>query len=288
MYAIMGITGQVGGAVAENLLKQGHKVRAVVRDAVKGRDWSARGCEVALATIENAASLAAAFRGVEGVFVLVPPSFDPLPEFPEAQAIGKSLRAVLAQANPARVVYLSTIGAQAKESNLLTQHSIIEKALGGLPIPLTFLRPAWFMENSSWDVVPAREQGVIPSFLQPLDRPVPMVATADIGRVAAELLREIWNGHRVIELEGPRRVTPNEIAATFGRLLDRPVRMEAVPRHSWEALFKSQGMKNPIPRIRMLDGFNEGWIDFEHREAGLRKGSVALETVLKALIARAS
>jgi hypothetical protein len=38
----------------------------------------------------------------------------------------------------------------------------------------------------------------------------------------------------------------------------------------------------------MLDGFNEGWIDFEHREAGLRKASVALETVLKALIARAS
>jgi uncharacterized protein YbjT (DUF2867 family) len=287
MYAIMGITGKVGGAVAENLLKQGQKVRAVVRDAVKGRDWSVRGCEVALASIENAASLAAAFRGAEGVFVLVPPNFDPLPEFPEAHAIAKTLRAVLAQANPARAVYLSTIGAQAKESNLLTQHTIIEKALGGLRIPVTFLRPAWFMENSSWDVVPARDQGVIPSFLQPLDRPVPMVATADIGRVAAELLQEIWSGHRVIELEGPRRVSPNEIAATFARLLDRPVRMGAVPHESWEALFKSQGMKNPMPRIRMLDGFNEGWIDFEHREAGLRKGSVALETVLKALIARA-
>jgi NAD(P)H dehydrogenase (quinone) len=116
---------------------------------------------------------------------------------------------------------------------------------------------------------------------------VPMVATADIGRVAAELLQETWSGHRVIELEGPQRVTPNEIAATFARLLDRPVRMEAVPRESWEALFKSQGTKNPIPRIRMLDGFNEGWIDFERGEAGLRKGNVALETVLKALIARA-
>ncbi len=82
MYAIMGITGQVGGAVAENLLKHGHKVRAVVRDAVKGRDWSARGCEVALATIENAASLAAAFRGKrKASFLLVPPNFDPLPEF---------------------------------------------------------------------------------------------------------------------------------------------------------------------------------------------------------------
>ena len=102
---------------------------------------------------------------------------------------GRDVTAALVQANPARVVYLSTIGAQAKQSNLLTQHTIIEKAIGGWPNPVTFLRPAWFMENSSWDVAPAREQGVIPSFLQPLDRPVPMVGTADIGKVAAELLQ---------------------------------------------------------------------------------------------------
>ena len=43
-------------------------------------------------------------------------------------------------------------------------------------------------------------------------------------------------------------------------------------------------MKNPIPRIRMLDGFNEGWIDFEGGKAGSQKGSVALENVLKALL----
>jgi len=43
-------------------------------------------------------------------------------------------------------------------------------------------------------------------------------------------------------------------------------------------------MKNPEPRIRMLDGFNEGWIEFERGEAGSRKGNTALETVLKSLI----
>jgi uncharacterized protein YbjT (DUF2867 family) len=283
----MGITGQIGGVIARTLLAANQPVRAVVRDAGKGRAWLERGCEVALATIENAASLAAAFRRAEGVFVLVPPNFDPLPGFPEAQALGKTLRAALEQANPARVVYLSTIGAQASEPNLLTQHTIIEKAIAGLPMPVTFLRPAWFMENSSWDVAPAKNQGVISSFLHPLDRPLPMVATADIGRVAAGLLQVAWSGRRVIELEGPRRVRPNEIAATFAKLLERPVRMEAVPRDSWEALFKSQGMKNPIPRIRMLDGFNEGWIDFERGEADSQKGSADLETVLKALIARA-
>ena len=36
----------------------------------------------------------------------------------------------------------------------------------------------------------------------------------------------------------------------------------------------------------MLDGFNEGWIDFERKEAGSQKGSVDFESVLKALIER--
>jgi NAD(P)H dehydrogenase (quinone) len=81
------------------------------------------------------------------------------------------------------------------------------------------------MENCIWDLPPARETGVIPSFLQPLDKPAPMVATNDIGQVVAELLQETWKGHRVVELEGAKRVTPNEIAATFTNLLGRPVRM---------------------------------------------------------------
>jgi len=151
-------------------------------------------------------------------------------------------------------------------------------------MPIIFLRPGWFMENCSWDVASATNDGVISSFLQPIDKPVPMVAAADIGRVAAELLQETWKGRRVVELEGPHRVTPNEIATTFSDLLGRPVKMEPVPRETWESLFKSQGMKNPTPRIKMLDGFNEGWIEFEGAEAGSRKGKVAMEAVLQTLI----
>ena len=147
--------------------------------------------------------------------MLVPPNFDPAPGFPEAQATAEILFTALEQARPDRVVYLSTIGAQATQTNLLSQHTIIERVLGKLTIPITFLRPGWFMENSIWDVGPARQRGVIPSFLQPLDKPVPMVATADIGRVAAELIQEKWRGHRIVELEGPRRVTPNQVAAAF-------------------------------------------------------------------------
>ena len=217
---------------------------------------------------------------------MVPPSFDPAPGFPEASATAAILRSSLGRARPSRVIYLSTIGAQSSRPNLLTQHTILEQELRQLSIPITFLRPGWFMENSAWDVAPARERGVIPSFLQPLDRAVPMVATRDIGQVAAELLEERWSGDRVVELEGPERVTPNEIAMAFTMILGRPVRMEIVPHASWESLFRSQGMKNPMPRIQMLDGFNEGWIEFEGGQANIRKGSTPLKTVLQALVDR--
>jgi uncharacterized protein YbjT (DUF2867 family) len=103
--------------------------------------------------------------------------------------------------------------------------------------------------------------------------------------VAAGLIEETWLGHRVVELEGPKRVTPNDIAAGFAKLLGRPVRMDAVPRDTWESLFRSQGMKNPEPRLQMLDGFNEGWIDFARPE-DVTKGTVELETALKALLER--
>ena len=284
MIAITGITGNIGSQIARNLLAAHQSVRAVVRDLRKGQSWADLGCDVAQADIYDAQALAAAFDGAEAVFILVPPTFDPASGFPEAHAISASLTAALSSARPANVVYLSTIGAQAAQSNLLSQHGIIEKALRQLPMPITFLRPGWFMENASWDVAPARDTGILPSFLQPLDKPVPMVATADIAGVATQLLLEKSTGHRTIELEGPERVTPNQIAATFSSLLGKQVVAEEVPRATWAALFESQGMKNPTPRTKMLDGFNEGWIDFEGAPETVHKGIVPLKSVLASLL----
>jgi uncharacterized protein YbjT (DUF2867 family) len=101
------------------------------------------------------------------------------------------------------------------------------------------------------------------------------------------LLAETWTGRRVVELEGPRRVSPNDLAAAFSRLLARDVRAQPVSRDTWESLFRAQGMQHPAPRMQMLDGFNEGWIRFEASEAETMKGSVSVETVLRGLIDRA-
>ena len=113
MYAITGITGQVGGAVARTLLDERANVRAVARDAGKAAPWVERGCELAIAEMSDAPGLARAFAGAEGVFVLIPPIFDPSPGFTEAGAVISAVRDALAEARPARTVCLSTVGAQA-------------------------------------------------------------------------------------------------------------------------------------------------------------------------------
>jgi len=281
MYVITGITGQVGGEVGRTLLAAGLPVRAVVRDAAKGAAWAQQGCEIALADMADATALSTAFAGAEAVFVLLPPNFDPAPGFPDTEARVAALYEALIAAQPKRVVCLSTIGAQATEANLLNALRIMERKLRDLPMPIAFLRAGWFMENMIWDIALAKATGIVPSFLQPLDKPVPMVATADVGRVAAELLRQEWRGVRVVELEGPARVSPNQIAECMSLVFNRTVEMEAVPRDQWEALFRSQGMKHPLPRIRMLDGFNEGWIEFEG--PNVHKGEVPVSAVVEAL-----
>ncbi len=90
----------------------------------------------------------------------------------------------------------------------------------------------------------------------------------------------------MVELEGPKRITPDEIAAAFARLLGRDVRMQAVARDTWKSVFRSQGMTNPMPLIQMLDGFNQGWIEFEGGENQSGKGRITLDTVLRSLIER--
>jgi NAD(P)H dehydrogenase (quinone) len=285
MFAVTGITGQVGAAVARSLLAADQPVRAVIRDRSKSAPWARLGCDIAIAGLEDTGALTTAFEGTAGVFAMLPPVFDPAPGFPEATRLIGLLSAALARAKPSKVVVLSTIGADSPHPNLLNVLGQLEEVLGSLPMPVTFLRAAWFMENAAWDIAPAKS-GLIQSYLQPLDRAVPMISTEDVGRTAAVLLQERWEGKRVVELESAQRVSPNALAAAFAEVLRTPVRVEPVPRDRWEAGFRAQGMKNPTPRMQMIDGFNAGWIDFPDRGAHARKGSIDIKQAIATLIQR--
>jgi hypothetical protein len=55
---------------------------------------------------------------------------------------------------------------------------------------------------------------------------------------------------------------------------------------SWDGLFRSRGMRNPEPRMRMRDGFNERWIDFQDDRRVAIKGQTDAIAVIMALVAR--
>ena len=287
MYAVMGITGKVGGAVARTLLARGEKVRGIVRNPEKATEWQKQGVELFKADYDDAYALMAAFTDVAGVFVMVPPNFAPEPGFPETKATLKVLREALSTALPSKAVYLSSIGAeQSSGLGLITSSHLLEETLSDLPISHAFLRAAWFMENSAGDVASAQNEGKIRFQLYPLDRKFPLVATADIGEVGAETLIQSWTGIRHIEVAGPEGYSPFDIADAFAEAVGHPVEAIAVPRAEWETLWVSQGMPEgrTAPRAEMVDGFNSGWIHFgvpgtEHVDEATPLGEVITQLV---------
>ncbi len=285
MYAVMGITGQVGGAVARSLLESGKSVRGIVRDPAKALAWQQLGVQLVVAASGDALALAEAFRGTEGAFVMMPSIFAPSPDLREARAFTAAITLAIRRAGLPKVVALSTVGAHHEMGlGILAQVRLFEQAIRALPLPVTILRPAWFMENASWDVDSARDSGRIATFLVPANRAIPMVATADVGLTAGTLLLESWNDARIVELEGPEPVSPDALAAALGQALERDVLAVAVPREQWEGLFRSQGSEDPSLRIQMLEGFNSGWIGFEGVPNLHQKGRVPLSVVIEGLV----
>jgi len=291
VFTIVGITGNVGGSTAKALLDAGKKVRGIVRDKAKAAHWAKQGAELMQGDLNDIGLLTEAFRGCDGVFVMMPPYFAPAPGFPETKGIVANIKTAMAAAKPKKAVYLSSVGAHRERGlGLITQSHILEQEMRTLPCANAFIRAAWFLDNYQWDVRSAQERGEIDMYLAPANRGISMVATNDIGELAAKTLQQEWSGNRILELEGPEKYSPNDAAAAFSKLLGRPIKTNPIQRSEWQRLFVQQGTAEDrtTPRIEMLDGFNSGWIDFEGDDAEHFKGKLTIEQVIKSLIAKNS
>lgn len=283
MFVISGASGNTGTVVASTLLAQGKPVRVIVRDAKKGEVWKQRGAEVAIAELNDTAALTAALRGADGVYLLLPPNHHAEDLLAEQAKIVASWAAALTAARPKHVVVLSSVGAElpAGTGPIVSGHRI-EAALAPLGIPFTALRAAYFMENWGAVVHPVKADGVLPSTLTP-GRAGHMVATADIGRVAAEALVAGPAAGRVIELAGPRDYTPEDVAAAFGRVLGRTINLVPVPDAAIEPALLQAGFKPKVAALfrEMIGAFNGGRLKF----AGTpRRGTVEIDEVIRNLV----
>ncbi|MBV9078342.1 MAG: NmrA family NAD(P)-binding protein [Methylobacteriaceae bacterium] len=281
MFVIAGITGQTGAAAAEALLARGQRVRAPVRDLGRAAPWAARGVELVQSDVADAERLAAVLDGAEGAYMLAPPDLahpDPVGSY---AATARAVAAASRKAGLARLVFLSSEGAHLPSGTgpIRGLHEA-EAILAGAVPTLTFLRATFFQEN--WRPVfgLAAEQGILPTMLDPLDRPRTMVATRDIGRVAAELLLETAPP-AIVELSGPEPYSANDVAQAVGRALGRQVAAVQPPREAWVATLQAAGLGEAYATLiaEMYDGINAGHVRFSG-QAEARSGTTGLSDTL--------
>ena len=136
VFAVVGASGNTGGATLAALLEQGAAVRAVVRDPAKGERWKARGAQVAVADLADVASLARAFDGAAGAFVLNPPAYAMPDMFAHAEMLAANIAEACARARLPRLVVLSSVGAHlASGHGNIRTNSIFERVLGKPRLP---------------------------------------------------------------------------------------------------------------------------------------------------------
>ena len=284
MYTVIGITGNTGGAVGKTLLAAGQKVRCIVRNAAKAAEWRVRGAEIVMAELSDKEGMARAFQGSEGAYIMLPTYFGAEDMFAENARDIASLTYAIEASGVRKVVFLSSIGAERESGTgaILKLHEM-ERALSGLPISTAAVRAGWFLENFHGLIPSARESGVLWSFLDPLDLSVPMIATRDIGTVAADLLQQTWSGHRVVELAREPSLSPIDVAAAFTSVFGREIMATVVPRDQWIPTYRNWGLtsRSAEAMAEMIEGFNRRWIRFGGQGAERIVGETSLEQVLE-------
>lgn len=76
MYVVLGATGHTGRVVAKSLLSRGQKVRVVGRSAERLQSLASGDAEIFVGDATDAPTLARAFKGAGGTYVMVPPKTD--------------------------------------------------------------------------------------------------------------------------------------------------------------------------------------------------------------------
>ena len=285
MFVVVGATGNTGSVVADTLLSRKQPVRIVVRSADKGAAWKAKGAEIVVASLDDMSSLTNAFEGAKGVYLLVPPNYAATAWLADQRSRMDRAAEAVQRSAIGHVVFLSSVGAHIAEgTGPIRAARYGEQAIGAAAKNLTILRPCYFMENWAPVLGAAKGQGVLPTFIAP-QAMIPMIATKDIGRVGAEQLMAGGKGTQIVELAGPEEYSPDQVAATLGQILGKPVTAQHAPLSAAVPTFKSFGFSDEAAKLfeEMYTSFSTGAIGYEH-PASLVRGNVTLAEALRGMI----
>lgn len=287
LYVVTGVSGRTGASAANTLLNAGERVRVVVRDEEKGNAWSDRGAEISIADFNDTEAIFNALSDADGAYIVSPPQYSLDNLFEQADTIALSIANAAKKAQIPKLVVLSSIGAeQLSGTGWIGMNHSLEQHLIQTGLPVTFLRAAYFMENWAPLAKLATTQGELPSFLNPLNKKFPMIATEDIGRLAAEALCETWDGIRIIELEGPAPYSPNDVGEYLTHSYGKAIQPILIPESHWFKSMSGLGFSSPAITgfIQMTQGLNSEHVAFnKNSNIERRQGSITLDTVIKSM-----
>ena len=248
LVLVTGATGNQGGAVARRLLERGFPVRGLTRDPEKpeARALAEQGAEVVQGDLDNRSSLEGALEGAYGVFS-VQNFYEGGYEGEVRQ--GTTLADVAKESGVQHVVY-SSVGSAHRETGVphFDSKGEIEQYKREAGLPLTILRPVFFMQN--WEMM--RDQILDGTLAQPLDpdKPLQQVNVEDIGAFAAMAFEspDEWIG-REVDLAGDELTMP-EAAEAFSLVTGREVSYYQVP---WDQFREQMGEEMTV----MYEWFND-------------------------------
>jgi uncharacterized protein YbjT (DUF2867 family) len=285
MYAVAGVSGRTGAATANALLKQGQKVRVIVRNAAQGEAWSHKHVETAVADLTDPVALAAALKGTNGAFLLLPPNPAATDYLADRAAFLDKMITGVKKSGIKNILFLSSIGAQhpAGTGPVVALHRA-EKALNGLLPSVTFLRPGYFLENWGNSLLHAIDKSELLHF-GTVHLKFPQVGTHDVGVAAANALVENFHGTRHLELAGKENWSVEDVAVVLTSLLGQQIKPVALPVDSAKEVLEQTGMPAPMAALyaEMYQGLARGLLAFAHPHGFLR-GNTPLFDTLKTLV----
>lgn len=267
MITVLGASGNTGGRVVERLRAEGERVRAVGRDAGRLACAAAQGAEPFVGDALDPEFLRAAFDGAAAAYVLMPTDVTAAGYASRQEAVGTAIADALATSGVPRVVALSSLGAEVPGGPDLEATGYLgtlhdqEQRLRTLDATVTLLRPGLFLESFPFGVDAMRAHGVHADSVDP-QVALPMVATRDVGDVAAdELHRTDRSGVVVREVLGAADRTVPDVVAVLGPALGLPdLAYVRVPDAEMVAALQEAGMPADGARLHvaMNRAFNEG------------------------------